>query len=142
MKLKDVMTTTVTSVNPNSSIKEAALIMRDLDVGSVPVCEDNKPVGIVTDRDIVTRSIANERDTNTPVSQVMTANIVFGDPNMSDEDAADLMAVRQVRRLPVIENDNLVGIVSLGDLAVNERTDMEAGKALTDISVPNRPKNK
>jgi len=70
----------------------------------------------------------------------MTNNLVYGNPDMSDDEAVNLMATRQIRRLPVIENGQLVGMVSLGDLAVNEMTDMEAGKALTDISVPAKPK--
>lgn len=133
------MTDRVSSVSPNSTIQDAARIMKDLNVGSVPVCEGNKPIGIITDRDIVIRNVATAGDANTPVSQVMTKNIIYGNPNMSDHEAADLMSTRQVRRLPIVENDNLVGIVALGDLAVNDMTDMEASKALTDISVPSKP---
>lgn len=139
MKISEIMTNRVSSVNPNSTIKEAASIMKELNVGSVPVCEGKRPVGIITDRDIVIRNVANEGDTNTPVSQVMSQNIVYGNPNMSDREAADLMSARQVRRLPIVENENIVGIVALGDLAVTDGTDMEAGQALTDISVPSKP---
>ncbi len=140
MKISEIMTNRVSSVNPNSTIKEAASIMKELNVGSVPVCEGKRPVGIITDRDIVIRNVANEGDINTPVSQVMSQNIVYGNPNMSDQEAVDLMSARQVRRLPIVENENIVGIVALGDLAVNHGTDMEAGQALTDISVPSKPK--
>lgn len=140
MKLKELMTTEIYSVTPNSSIKEAAELMRELNVGSIPVCDEKRPVGIVTDRDIVIRNVAGNGDAGTPVSQVMTNNLVYGNPDMSDDEAVNLMATRQIRRLPVIENGQLVGMVSLGDLAVNEMTDMEAGKALTDISVPAKPK--
>ncbi|MFP4660810.1 MAG: CBS domain-containing protein [Halanaerobiales bacterium] len=139
MKLRELMTDKVTSVNPNSTIQDAARIMKELNVGSIPVCEGNKPIGIITDRDIVIRNVAEARDLNTPVSQIMSENIIYGNPDMSDHEAASLMATRQVRRLPVVENDNLVGIVALGDLAVNNVTDMEAGKALTNISVPSTP---
>lgn len=138
MKLKDIMTRNVSTVSPDSPIKEAAEIMRNLDVGVVPVCEGKKPVGIVTDRDIVIRNVAKEGNANKPVREVMTSGIIYGEPDMSVSEAADIMAVRQIRRLPVVENDELVGIVSLGDLAVNEMTDMEAGQALTDISVPSK----
>lgn len=139
MKIREIMTHTVSSVSPNSTIKDAAGIMKELNVGSVPVCEGNKPIGIITDRDIVIRNVANAGDANTPVNQVMSKNIVYGNPNMSDQEAADLMSVRQVRRLPIVENDSLVGIVALGDLAINDTSDMEAGQALTDISVPSKP---
>lgn len=139
MKISEIMTNTISSVNPNSTIKEAASIMKELNVGSVPVCEGKRPIGIITDRDIVIRNVANAGDVNTPVSQVMSQNIVYGNPNMSDREAADLMSARQVRRLPIVENENIVGIVALGDLAVNNGTDMEAGQALTDISVPSKP---
>ncbi len=139
MKISEIMTNTVSAVSPNSTIKEAASIMKELNVGSVPVCEGKRPIGIITDRDIVIRNVANAGDVNTPVSQVMSQNIVYGNPNMSDQEAADLMSARQVRRLPIIENENIVGIVALGDLAVNHGTDLEAGQALTDISVPSKP---
>lgn len=140
MKLKELMTTDVYSVTPNSSIKEAAELMRKLNVGSIPVCDEKKPVGIVTDRDIVIRNVAGSGNAGTPVKQVMTDNLVYGNPDMSDDEAVNLMATRQIRRLPVIEDGQLVGMVSLGDLAVNEMTDMEAAKALTDISLPAKPK--
>lgn len=139
MKISEIMTNTVSSVSPNSTIKEAASIMKELNVGSVPVCEGKRPIGIITDRDIVIRNVANAGDVNTPVSQVMSQNIIYGNPNMSDREAADLMSARQVRRLPIVENENIVGIVALGDLAVNNGTDMEVGQALTDISVPSKP---
>lgn len=139
MQIRNIMTTNVSSVNPNSSIQDAARIMRDLNVGSVPVCEGSRPVGIVTDRDITIRSVAEAGNASTPVSQVMTDNIVYGNPDMTAEEAARLMAEKQIRRLPIVENGQLVGIVSLGDLATQSRTDMEAGKALSTISTPSRP---
>lgn len=139
MQLRDIMTNNVQTVNPNSSVKDAATIMKNLNVGSVPVCEGTKPVGIITDRDIAIKNVANNGDSNTPVTQVMSKNMIYGQPNMSDQEAASLMAEKQIRRLPVVENDNLVGIVSLGDLAVNSRSDMEAGEALSTISKPSKP---
>ncbi|NLM97001.1 MAG: CBS domain-containing protein [Halanaerobiaceae bacterium] len=140
MKLKELMTTDVYSVTPDSSIKETAELMRKINVGSIPVCEGRKPVGIITDRDIVIRNVAGNGNPNTPVRQIMTENPVCGTPEMSDDEAMNLMAEKQIRRLPVVEDGQLVGIVSLGDLAVNEMTDMEAARALTDISVPSKPK--
>ncbi|QTL97655.1 CBS domain-containing protein [Iocasia frigidifontis] len=139
MQLRDIMTNNVQTVNPNSSVKDAATIMKNLNVGSVPVCEGKRAVGIITDRDIAIRNVANNGDSNTPVTQVMSKNMIYGQPDMSDQEAATLMAEKQIRRLPVVENDNLVGIVSLGDLAVNSRSDMEAGEALSTISKPSKP---
>lgn len=134
------MTNSVSSVQADTPIKDAAKIMRDLNVGSVPVCEGSKPIGIITDRDIAIRTVAEAGDANTPVSQVMTSNLIYGNPDMSDLEAAELMANSQVRRLPVVDQDQLVGIVALGDLAVQDECDMEAGRALTNISIPSKPK--
>ncbi|MFW5991955.1 MAG: CBS domain-containing protein [Halanaerobiaceae bacterium] len=139
MKVKDIMTSNVTTVTPDSTVKDAAAVMKDLNVGAVPVVDQGKPVGIVTDRDIALRSIASGGDGNTPVNQVMSTDLVSGSPDMTDMEAAQLMAEKQVRRLPIVEKNNLVGILALGDLAVNDRSDMEAGKALSDISIPSKP---
>lgn len=139
MQIKDVMTNNVTTVTPNSSVNDAARVMKDLNVGAVPVAQGQKTVGIITDRDIAIRNVANGNDAKTMVSDVMTNQIISGTPDMSQEEAAELMARNQIRRLPIVENGKLVGIVSLGDLSVNSKSDMEAGKALSSISVPSRP---
>jgi CBS domain-containing protein len=139
MQIRRIMTSNVSTLEPNSTIGDAARIMRDLNVGSVPVCQGRKPVGIVTDRDITIRSIANGGDSNTPVNQVMSSKLVSGSPDMSDREAARIMAEHQIRRLPIVENGELVGMLSLGDLAVRSETDMEAGEALSEISIPSRP---
>ncbi len=139
MKVRDIMTDSVSTVDSNSRVSDAAKMMKDLNVGSIPVCEGSKPVGIVTDRDITIRSTADGGDANTPVNQVMSGNLVYGTPDMSDEEAARLMAENQIRRLPIVENGNLVGILALGDLAVQSRSDLEAGEALSTISRPSKP---
>ena len=141
MKIKDVMTSSVESVTPDSTVNKAAQKMRDLNVGAMPVCNGKQPVGIVTDRDIAIRNAADAGDINSPVNQVMSGNVVYGSPEMSTQEAAQLMAERQIRRLPIVENGNLVGIVSLGDLAVQSKVDMEAGQALSKISTPSKPQN-
>lgn len=138
MKIKDFMTTNVSTVQPDSSINEAAKIMSNLNVGSVPVCEGDKPVGIITDRDITVRGVANN-NFNSSVKEVMSKNLVYGTPDMSTDEAARLMAENQIRRLPIVENNKIVGIVALGDLAVESSTDMEAGEALSSISRPSKP---
>ncbi len=139
MQINRIMTSNVSTLEPNSTIADAARIMRDLNVGSVPVCQGRKPVGIVTDRDITIRSIANGGDSNTPVKQVMSSKLVSGSPDMNDREAARIMAEHQIRRLPIVENGELIGMLSLGDLAVRSETDMEAGEALTEISIPSKP---
>lgn len=139
MQVRDIMTNDVSSVAPNSSVNEAAQIMKNLNVGCVPVCNGNEPVGIITDRDIAIRNVAENGDFNTPVESIMSNNLVYGSPDMSVHEAAELMSKNQIRRLPVVENGNLVGIVALGDLAVQSQSDMEAGDALSTISTPSKP---
>jgi CBS domain-containing protein len=134
LKIKDIMTTDVKSVSPNDSISQAALLMEQLNVGSVPVVDNNKVVGIVTDRDIALRNVARGQNPNQKVSDVMTTNVTSAPPDMDVHSAADIMASNQIRRLPVVDNGNLVGIVAIGDLAVEDIFENEAGEALHDIS--------
>lgn len=136
MQVKQIMTTDVHTVSPEDTITKAASIMKQLNVGSVPVTDgSNKVVGIVTDRDIVLRGVANGKDSNHKVSEVMTTNIKYVSPEVDVHTAADIMAENQIRRLPVVDNGNLVGIVALGDLATENIFENEAGEALHDISM-------
>mgnify|MGYP006277555761 FL=1 len=139
MQIRNLMTDQVTTVDSNSTVVDAAKVMRDLNVGVVPVCKGQQPIGMITDRDIAIRNVAENKDFNTPVNQVMSQDLVYGSPEMSVEEAAQLMGKRQIRRLPIVENNSLVGIVSLGDLAVASQTDIEAGAALSTISQPSQP---
>lgn len=135
MKVKDLMSTQVISVNPSTSVTETAKIMEKHDVGSVPVCEKQGVVGIVTDRDIILRNIAKGMDPGaTSVREIMTEDVFTVSPDMDVDDATDLMATQQIRRLPVVENNKLVGMLALGDIAIEEDYDFEAGEALTEIS--------
>ena len=134
MNIREVMTPNPQSVSPGDSIQNAARIMRDCDTGAVPVVENGRPVGIVTDRDIVVRAVADGSQLNRPVSEIVSGDIVCVTPEMSTHEAADLMSEHQVRRLPVVEGDRLVGIVSLGDLAVKEAKDKRSGDTLEHIS--------
>ena len=136
MKLKDAMTKQVVSVRPFQSIAEAAQIMSDHNVGSVPVVEKGQCIGIITDRDIAIRAVARNQGANLEVRDVMTKNVVTADSHMDVQDAINLMAENQVRRIPVMDNEQLGGIVSLGDLAVSDGYQGEAGEALSDISKP------
>ena len=142
MKLRDLMTRGVEVVDPHDGLPEAAMKMRSLDVGSVPVCDGDRLVGMLTDRDITVRAVAEGRDLSTTlVDDVMTREVVYATEDQEVDEAARLMADRQVRRLPVIDrHDRLVGIVSLGDLAVDSGEDQAAGEALEQISRPARPK--
>ena len=134
MHIRDVMTANPTCVSPDDSIQSAARIMRDEDTGVVPVVENGRPVGIVTDRDIVVRAVAEDGQLSRSVRDIVTGNIISARPDMSTREAAELMSEHQVRRLPVVENDRLVGIVSIGDLAVKEGRDSRVGDALQHIS--------
>lgn len=134
MKITDIMTTDVETCAPEMSIQEIASKMLELDVGSIPISDGKRLLGIVTDRDIVIRGIASQISLDSPVSQILTSEMVTGTKDMSIEDAADLMAEHQIRRLPIVENDQLVGIVSLGDLAVRDGTDDNASLVLEEVS--------
>lgn len=134
MNIRDVMTPNPRTVTPDDSIQNAARIMRDEDTGAVPVVENGRPVGMVTDRDIVVRSVADGGEVNRSVRDIVTTGLVCVTPEMSTREANELMSEHQVRRLPVVENDQLVGIVSLGDLAVKEGKDRRTGDTLQDIS--------
>ncbi|AMA73842.1 CBS domain-containing protein [Aneurinibacillus thermoaerophilus] len=139
-RLQDIMTRQVATVQPNQTLEEAARIMNEYNVGAVPVVENGQCVGMITDRDIATRASAHNRDSQTKVRDVMTHNIITAPADMDVHEAADLMAKNQIRRLPVVDHNQLVGIVSLGDLAVQDIYQNEAGMALSDISqnYPNR----
>ena len=133
MNIRDVMTPNPSTVAPTDSIQNAARIMRDEDTGAVPVVDNGRPVGIVTDRDIVIRAVADGQ-LNRPVSDIVTGSIISASPEMSTRDAANLMSEHQVRRLPVVEDDRLIGIVSLGDLAVKDARDKLTGDTLEKVS--------
>jgi len=128
------MTANPTTVAPSATIEEAARVMRDKDTGIVPVVDKGRPVGIVTDRDIVVRAVAEGAAGTKSVRDIASTNLVTVTPDMSTEEAAELMAERQVRRVLVCEGDRLVGVASIGDLAVKERDDNRMGETLEEIS--------
>ena len=135
--VKDIMTTDVKVCQPHDSLVEAAKIMRDVNVGIVPVCEGKKVIGMITDRDIVINAIADGKDGNTVHCHgVMTKDVTTVTPDTDVHECANIMSENQVRRLPVVDNGELVGICAIGDLArINIHID-EAGQALSDISEP------
>lgn len=133
MNIRDVMTPNPRTVSPSDTIQNAARIMRDEDTGAVPVVENGRPVGIVTDRDIVVRAVIDGQ-LNRPVSEIVTGSLIAATPEMSTRDAANLMSEHQVRRLLVVEDHRLIGIVSLGDLAVKDARDKLTGDTLEQVS--------
>lgn len=138
--LRDVMTTNVVSVSPQQTVQEAARLMKEHNVGSLPVVENGQLKGIITDRDITVRATAQGKEDETLVAEVMTSSTVEASPDMDVHQAAQLMAQHQIRRLPVVENNRLVGMVALGDLATREIYQDEAQEALSDISSPSEPR--
>ena len=136
MKLREIMTNQVVRIHPDESVSVAARTLTHYNIGILPVCgSDGRLCGLITDRDIVTRCLAAGREPQkTSVREVMTAKIIAARPDMDASIAASLMGSKQIRRLPVMENGRLCGMVSLGDLAGKEESSMEAGDALTEIS--------
>ena len=134
MNIRDVMTPNPRTVTPDDTIQSAARIMRDEDTGAVPVVENGRPVGMITDRDIVVRAVADGGQVSRSIRDIVTTGVVCVTPEMSTREANELMSEHQVRRLPVVENDRLVGIVSIGDLAVKEGKDSRWGDTLQNIS--------
>ena len=136
MKLREIMTGTVVRINPEETVAVAARTLARYNIGMLPVCGgDGRLCGVVTDRDLVTRCIAAGKEpTRTTVREVMTSNVVAARQDMDTVAAAQLMGRQQIRRLPVLENGRLCGMVSLGDLASKEETAYDATDALSDIS--------
>ncbi len=139
MKVCEIMTKDVISLSVDDTADHAAELMKEYNVGSIPVnTEDRGVVGIVTDRDIILRCVAEGKDIKLQkVRSIMTSNPVVGDENINVNDAARIMSERQIRRLPITSDNHLVGIVSLGDLALEPNIHEEAIEALSEISEPN-----
>jgi len=135
MKLRDVMTANPRTLESTATVEEAARIMRDTDTGVVPIVEHGRPVAVITDRDIVVRAVAEGREgLGRPIRELASTDLVTADPGMSTKDAVQLMAEHQVRRLLVCEGDALVGVASIGDIAVKEGKDRLVGDTLEEIS--------
>ncbi|GIP41880.1 CBS domain-containing protein [Paenibacillus sp. J45TS6] len=137
--VSDVMSTNVVPVSLDKHVYDVALNMKEYDTEFIPIVETEdhrKLVGVVTDRDLVLRGIASKNPGSTKVSEVMTADVHTVNSTASIDEAAKMMAAHQVRRLPVVDNGELVGILSLGDIATESSSQNNAGSALTDISEP------
>ena len=139
-RVSDVMTRGVRTMAPNETIIKAAQAMEELDVGVIPVCDGDHLVGMVTDRDIVLRGVAQGRPMDsTPLSDVMTKDARWCFEDETVDDVVESMRDSQIRRVPVMDRDkHLVGILSLGDVAT-KASDAIAGQALEEISEPSQP---
>ena len=127
MKVKDCMCKEVVFVKPDCDTEECAKLMCQNHIGCIPVCDDSKKVvGLVTDRDILLRTIGCGKEIkNTPVSDIMTCKVTCCTPEKEEKDAENMMRTNQVRRIPVMENNKIVGMLTLGDLAKNKEISPE-----------------
>jgi CBS domain-containing protein len=134
-RCRDIMTTSVKTASPESTLREVAAMLRDGDMGSVPIVSEGKLAGIVTDRDIVVRAIAEGSSPDTPVAEAMTKEVFSVKPDDFAFEAARLMGDKQVRRLPVVDSEGaLAGIIALADIALEMEDQREIAEALEEIS--------
>jgi len=136
MQIREAMSSEVKIANPNQTIRDAARLMAELDCGCLPVGEDGRLVGMITDRDIAVRAVAAGRSLKTPIREVMSLEVKYCFEDAQVDEVAQNMADIKVRRLPVLDHGKrLVGIISLGDIALTEGAEGAAG-ALCGISEP------
>ena len=133
--VRDTMTQNPSTIGASASVVEAARLMREEHIGSLPITDNERLVGMLTDRDITTRVVAEAADPKTtPVGKVYSGDLISVEPDKDLDDALQLMARHQVRRLPVVENGRLVGIVAQADIALNENE--KTGALVEAISAP------
>ncbi|WP_431858490.1 CBS domain-containing protein [Azospirillum sp.] len=142
MKIREIMTKQVETVSPDTPLKEAARMMRDADIGFLPVGENDRLVGTLTDRDIAVRAVADGKDPNSArVRDAMSPGTAFVFEDQDSSEAATIMSEKQIRRLPVMNRDKrLVGVVAVGDLATRTTDDDVVGQTVEDLSQPGRSK--
>lgn len=136
MKVKELMTTNLITAQPSETLQQVALKMKEYHIGALPICDQEKLIGIVTDRDIIIKGITEGLSCQDKIEQIMETNLIIGDLSMDVQEAAQTMSNYQVRRLPIIENGELKGILSLSDLALHPSFQDYASEALKDISKP------
>ena len=136
MKTEQLMTRDVRCIAPRANLIEAAALMRQLDVGALPICDDDRLSGMITDRDLVVRGVAEKRNTlTTTVGEVMSDGVIYGFADQDSEDIARIMHDHKVRRLPIVNREKrLVGIVALADVAghLDRRTTGTVTKAVSE----------
>lgn len=137
MQLQEVMTPQLDYIGQNESMVQAARMMREHDIGMLPVIEENQIIGVLTDRDIVTRGLADGVDPQTPVSRIMTTGVELRHTDDDVEEAIKLMEQQQIRRLLVVDRtERCVGVISLGDVATRGDNTKLSGEALEEVSEP------
>lgn len=137
LKAYEVMTNALATCSPDASVSQVAAIMHDRDIGNMLIVEDGKLKGIVTDRDLALRALTGGDDPlNTPISRFMNTKIVTGDAKWTIKQVTKTMAAHQIRRLPIVQDGKLVGIISLGDVATHEGRKDSVNKLLQAISAP------
>lgn len=135
--VKEIMTKDVKACAPHDSVRSAAKIMQEINCGAVPVCENKKVIGMITDRDIVLNVVADGQDSDSVhCHDCMTSDVITCAPDTDVHECARIMADNQIRRIPVVENGDMVGICAIGDLARVNIFVNEAGTALSQISEP------
>lgn len=132
--IQEIMSKDCITVTLQDNVYEIAVKMKEHDIGFIPVVDGKKLIGVVTDRDLVVRGYAEKREGSTAVEQVISQNISSISSSTSIDEAAQIMANEKVRRLPVVDNGELVGVIAIGDLAVRDALENEAGEALGKIS--------
>lgn len=130
----DIMTRAVATATPQTSVSQVARMMRDLNIGDVLVLKDGKLCGIVTDRDLATQVLTNGANAQAPIEPYITTDVVTGSPDWSLEQVANVMGKHQIRRLPIVRDDSVVGIVSLGDVALHTQKQATIADSLKNIS--------
>ena len=134
-RCSEIMTRNVTTANRETSLRDAAVLLRDGDMGSVPVVENGKLVGIVTDRDIVIRAVAEGKESSTEVGEAMTKEVFSVKENDFVFEAIRLMGDKQVRRVPIVNEENeIVGIIAMADVALETEDEREIAETLEEIS--------
>jgi CBS domain-containing protein len=141
MQIRDIMTHRVRDISPEATLREAAQTMMALDIGALPVCRDDKLIGVITDRDITVRAVAEGRNPeSTLVGDVMSSELIFCHADDDVESAARLMETRQIRRLPVLDQrQRLIGMLSLGDIATRQANEGLSSEVLEHVSLPALP---
>jgi CBS domain-containing protein len=139
--LKQIMTPQVDVISPDATAEDASTKMRDLNIGAIPVCDEEGLIGMLTDRDLVVRVMAQRRDPKAVrVGEAMSTEVSYCFEDDNVEKAAQLMSQKQIRRLPILsKSKQLVGIVSLGDLAVHGTDAKTSGNVLEQVSHPAQP---
>ena len=136
LTLADIMSRNAKSLAPSDTVRTAAEMMRENNIGAIPVVDAGRLVGIITDRDLVLRALAEGMDAGAPIGPISSTDVVCGSTEMSVPDAASLMSQKQIRRLPVVDGTRLVGIVSIQDVAQNADTGLvgQVVEAITEES--------